>query len=67
MTLKQIRQRLMVSQEELAYRLDVSVVSVRRWETRSTPNYTNMHKIQSLCEKNGIKFKAKDLIYKKGE
>ena len=55
---KQIRETLLLSQEELAQKLSVSFATVNRWETaRTEPSIKAKRKIQELCEKNNISTK----------
>ncbi len=52
---KELRQRLLVSQEELAQILGVSFATVNRWETgKHEPTISAKRKIRDLCKKNGI-------------
>jgi DNA-binding transcriptional regulator YiaG len=54
-TVKQIRQTLGISQEELAHALNVSYVTVNRWENgRSEPNKMAKTVFYAFCEKNGV-------------
>jgi transcriptional regulator with XRE-family HTH domain len=54
--LKDLREKLLVTQEELAEMLGVSFASVNRWENkRHEPTIKAKRKIRDLCRKNGIK------------
>jgi DNA-binding transcriptional regulator YiaG len=54
-TVKQIRQTLRISQEELAHALNVSYVTINRWENgRSEPNRMAKAVFYAFCEKNGV-------------
>jgi DNA-binding transcriptional regulator YiaG len=56
--LKTIREKLMISQEDLAKLLNVSYVSVNRWENEHhKPGYETRRKMAELCKKNGIEMK----------
>jgi len=50
-----LREKLLVTQEELAKILGVSFASVNRWENkRHEPTIKAKRKIRDLCRKNGI-------------
>lgn len=52
-----MRKRALMSQEDFAKALDVSVGTINRWENAKTkPNITAMKKIKALCEENDIPF-----------
>jgi DNA-binding transcriptional regulator YiaG len=52
---KQVRQSLNISQEELAHALNVSYVTINRWENdRSKPNRMAKAVFYAFCEKNGV-------------
>jgi DNA-binding transcriptional regulator YiaG len=54
-TVKQVRQTLKISQEELAHALNVSYVTINRWENgRSKPNRMAKAVFYAFCEKNGV-------------
>ena len=56
-TIKKLRQKLFLSQEEFAKELCVSVSTINRWETgKVKPNITAMKKIKNFCNKNNLKF-----------
>jgi len=53
--LKGLREKLLLSQTEMAKMLGVSYVSVNRWENgKHEPSYKAKRKIRDLCIKNGI-------------
>ena len=52
-----MRKRAIMSQEDFAKALNVSVGTINRWENAKTnPNITSMKKIKTFCEKNNIPF-----------
>lgn len=54
-TLKKLREKLIISQEELASLLGVSLTSVNRWETgKNHPTIKTKRKIVELCKQNNI-------------
>ena len=58
-TIKKMRQKFFLSQEEFAKELNVSVSTINRWETgKVKPNLTAMKKLKRFCEKNNLKFDA---------
>lgn len=53
--IKKLREKLMVSQVEMAKLLDVSFTSINRWENgKTTPVYIARRKIVELCKENNI-------------
>lgn len=53
--LKALREKLLLTQTELAKKLGVSYVSINRWENgKNIPSIKAKRKIVSLCRKNGI-------------
>ena len=53
--IKRVRQRSMLSQEEMARELGVSFATVNRWETgRAKPTYRTLRLIDDFCQKRGI-------------
>ena len=51
-SIKIIRQKTLMNQEEFAAELHVSLASVNRWEVgKSIPNLTAMKSIKAFCEK----------------
>lgn len=56
--IKMLREKLILSQTELANLLDVSFSSVNRWENgRHEPTIKVKRKIVKLCESNHIEIK----------
>lgn len=52
---KHLRNKLMLSQEEMAELLNVSLVSINRWENgKCEPTIKAKRKIIKLCEENNI-------------
>ena len=52
-----MRKKALLSQEDFAKVLNVSVGTINRWENAKTkPNITAMKKIKALCEENDIPF-----------
>lgn len=59
--LKELRDKLLISQSELAKILGVSFATVNRWENgRYEPNYKAKQKLRDLFEKNGIVLEGKE-------
>lgn len=59
--LKELRRKLLISQEELAQRLGVSFPTVNRLENgRCQPSLRTLRAIRDLCEKNGIKWDGEE-------
>ncbi|GMO43343.1 MAG: hypothetical protein Pg6C_04880 [Treponemataceae bacterium] len=55
---KQARQSLGLSQEELAHALNVSFVTINRWENGKTePNRMAKTVFSAFCEKNGVQLR----------
>jgi DNA-binding transcriptional regulator YiaG len=53
--IKELRERMMLSQEEFAEKLGVSFATVNRWENgHHEPTYKARRKIVALCKKHGI-------------
>lgn len=53
--IKMIREKLYLTQREIAAELGVNAVTVCRWETgKSKPNMKAKKAIAALCNKNGI-------------
>ncbi len=53
--IKELRERLLVTQAELADMLGCAFASVNRWENgHYVPTYRMRRKILALCKKNGI-------------
>ena len=56
-----LRNKLILSQEEMAKKLGVSFASVNRWETgRNQPTIKAKRKIIELCKKNGVQLYEKE-------
>ncbi len=56
--LKTLRKRSLLSQEDFAIALNVSVGTINRWENgKTTPNITAMKKIKEFCEANGFNYR----------
>ena len=52
---KLVRERLKISQEELARALNVSYATINRWENaKTTPNKMAQDVFYAFCEKHGI-------------
>jgi DNA-binding XRE family transcriptional regulator len=55
LTIKKLRQKLFISQKELAEELNVSVVTVNRWENgKFEPTLKLKRRLNDLFKKNGI-------------
>ena len=55
---KELRVKLILSQQELADLLNVSFASINRWETgKHEPTIKVKRKIVELCKENGIDIK----------
>ena len=53
--IKELREKLILSQEEMAIVLDVSFTSINRWENGKTiPTIKVRRKIVKFCKKNKI-------------
>ena len=58
---KEIREKLIITQEELAALLGVSFSSINRWETRKHEPTTKIkRKIVELCKANNIDLEEKE-------
>lgn len=56
-TIKLIRQKSLLNQEEFAKELHVGLTTVNRWEVgKSIPNISAMKKIKAYCEKNNLPY-----------
>lgn len=52
---KELREKLLLSQVEMAKLLNVSFLSINRWENaRTKPVYAARRKIVELCKENNI-------------
>ena len=57
---KNIREKLCLSQAEMAKALDVTEQTIRHWENGDTkPRCASIRKIKALCNKNKITFLSK--------
>lgn len=57
---REIRYKLIITQEELAVLLGVSYASINRWETgKHEPTTKNKRKIVELCKANNIDLEDK--------
>lgn len=55
--IKQTRQKLFMTQEDFASAIQVSAVTINRWEKgHSKPNMTAMKNIKAFCNKNNLPF-----------
>lgn len=55
--LREIRQKVLMSQESFSKALKVSVATINRWENgKSTPNITAMSRIKEFCAEKEIPF-----------
>lgn len=55
--LRTMRMKALLSQEEFAKALNVSVGTINRWENEKTrPNITAMKRLKTFCEENNILF-----------
>ncbi len=58
-TLRTIRQKAFLSQEEFAKELSVSASTINRWETgKVKPNLTALKKLSSFCEEHNLPYDA---------
>lgn len=63
-----LRNKLVLSQEEMAKKLGVSFASVNRWETgRNLPTIKVKRKIIDLCKKNGVQLYEKEGVEKENK
>ena len=57
-TVKMVREKMNMSQEDLARALNVSFATINRWENGKThPNNLTKQVFVSFCKKNGISIK----------
>jgi len=57
-TVKMVRKKMDMSQEDLARALNLSFATINRWENGKThPNKLTMQVFTSFCKKNGITVK----------
>ena len=60
---KLVRERLKISQEELARALNVSYATINRWENaKTTPNKMAQDVFHAFCEKHGVILDERELI-----
>ncbi|HOZ02661.1 MAG TPA: helix-turn-helix transcriptional regulator [Bacilli bacterium] len=58
---KELREKLIITQEELAQLLGVSFASINRWETgKHEPTTKIRRKIVQLCKENNIDLEGKE-------
>lgn len=58
-SIKLLRKKALLSQEEFAKELGVSVISINRWENgRTKPNLTAMKAIKAFCMKNNLPYEV---------
>lgn len=56
-SIKLIRQKTLLNQQEFADELDVGLTTVNRWEVgKSIPNISAMKKIKAYCEKHELSY-----------
>ena len=56
-TIRQTRQKALMSQEDFAKCIEVSIASITRWEGgKAVPNIVGMKKLKSFCEDNDLSF-----------
>ena len=55
MDIKEIRLKALLTQEEFAKQIDVSVSAIRTWEQGvSKPSLKSQKRIKEFCKRNGI-------------
>ncbi len=55
--IKNIRMKSLLSQEDFARKLNVSVITINRWENGKTmPNLIAMKAIKAFCEENNSEY-----------
>ena len=60
---KLVRERLKISQEELARALNVSYATINRWENaKTTPNKMAQDVFYAFCEKHSVTIDERELI-----
>ena len=56
-SIKMLRQKMLITQEDFAKELGVSPSTVNRWEKgKARPNLTAMKKLKSFCSKNDLPY-----------
>lgn len=54
-TIKAIRKKMILTQEEFAKELNISMMTLYRWESgKNEPSYIAQRKIMSFCKKHNI-------------
>lgn len=62
-SIKDLRQKCLLSQIDFAKEIGVSFSTVNRWETgKSKPNYKTLKRIDEYCKNNSIDFACSNLI-----
>lgn len=52
-----VREKLLISQEQLAQELGISFATINRWEKEhNEPSFLTRKKFDRFCESKGIKF-----------
>ena len=65
-TIKEVRQKCIMSQEEFATTLGVSFSTVNRWESgKCKPTFKTMKLIDDFCKAQGIDFNISDELIDK--
>ncbi len=66
-SIKNMRMKALLSQEELASELRVSVGTINRWENAKTrPNIAAMKSIREFCDAHGLPFETIEAEWIKG-
>ena len=68
--IKQLRQHILLSQEDFGKELGVTFATVNRWEYGKTlPNYKTLKQIEGLCQKHNLNFEdiRRSIIEQEGE
>lgn len=68
--IKQLRQHILLSQEDFGKELGVTFATVNRWENGKTlPNYKTLKQIEGLCQKHNLNFEdiRRSIIEQEGE
>ena len=56
-SIKELRQRCLLSQEEFAKELGVSFATVNRWENgKAEPSYRAKREIEAFCNERGLRY-----------
>ena len=65
--IKRTRQKSLMTQEEFAKEISVSVATINRWETgKARPNITAIKRIKSFCIANQLPFDVLESEWLKG-